>query len=391
MATRVVTPDGLFCGSCGNPADSDIQLCVSCGQPFEGDVPGTKCPQCGRAVDERDAKCPACGTSLPALPSLPTAHDLIAEIKAFRRQAVGVMSHPSVPGTMPQETEAALLAELESLWKLAEPFERVVAARRKRLEQMDRLIAAARRRVREIEESDNPAEAREREELKRQVQEVLMERDEILKIEYGITEMERVYRNIITMQQKQLHAKDEALKARLEGARKEIGSMDQERSALEDRERELEQRERDLEARSVAQEAGPHPAGAPENRGVATDGRPRTGGVTRDQWLAAQKEVQASLFQLRGAQGEIVLPTASNVRDLRMRVNELEEAIETITDQRNRMEADVQTAQALEEHVREVLREVDELLGRLPDAEIKRFALSKGFKQYEELMERLGL
>src|SRR3990172_4002028 len=248
MATRVVTPDGLFCGSCGNPADSDIQLCVSCGQPFEGDVPGTKCPQCGRAVDERDAKCPACGTSLPALPSLPTAHDLIAEIKAFRRQAVGVMSHPSVPGTMPQETEAALLAELESLWKLAEPFERVVAARRKRLEQMDRLIAAARRRVREIEESDNPAEAREREELKRQGQEGLMEGEEILKIEYGITEMERVYRNIITMQQKELRAKDEALKARLEGARKEIGTQDQARHDLADRERELRRRGEDLEA-----------------------------------------------------------------------------------------------------------------------------------------------
>ena len=86
-----------------------------------------------------------------------------------------------------------------------------------------------------------------------------------------------------------------------------------------------------------------------------------------------------------------MLPTASNVRDLRMRVNELEEAIETITDQRNRMEADLETAQGLEERVREVLREVDELLGKLPDADIKRFALSKGFKQYEELMERLGL
>src|SRR3990170_7171218 len=370
MATRVVTPDGLFCGSCGNPADSDIQLCVSCGQPFEGDVPGTKCPQCGRAVDERDAKCPACGTSLPALPSLPTAHDLIAEIKAFRRQAVGVMSHPSVPGTMPQETEAALLAELESLWKLAEPFERVVAARRKRLEQMDRLIAAARRRVREIEESDNPAEARERQELQRQVQDILLERDEILKIEFGIAEMERIYRNIITMQQKELRAKEDALRARLDGFRKEIGMRDAERQALVDRERDLERREEALQSKlaDLETEGSAPPSQTPPS---ATEGEshPPTEvanageTVTREQWLAAQREIQDALLRLRGSGGGILLPTAEGVRDLRMRLSELEESAEKAIGEKGKLEQELTELRAAEDHTREVLKELDELLG----------------------------
>ena len=399
MARRTLTADGIFCSSCGNAVESNEALCMSCGQPFEGDVPGTKCPQCGRAVDEQETKCPACGTDLPAVTPAVDTNDLIEEIKAFREQVRTESARlETVPTAMPEETEAALLAELESLWKLSEPFEQVVASRRKRLEQMDRLIAAARRRVRELEESANPAEVREREELKRQVQEILVERDEILKIEYGITEMERIYKNIITMQQKELRTKEEALKARLEGFRKEIGMRDAERQGLLDRERELEQREQELESRvrefeeraKTREAAQPKSADAAESPG--TQAPPHgPNGVNREQWLAAQKEVQDALFQLRGTGGEIVLPTAANVRDLRMRVTDLEEAIETVTEEKAKLDAELASLREQEAHVRDVLREVDELLAKLPDAEIKKFARSDAFKKYEWLLERLGM
>ncbi|HEV8594835.1 MAG TPA: zinc ribbon domain-containing protein [Thermoplasmata archaeon] len=397
MARRLMTPDGIFCSSCGTAGEATAQLCYACGQPFEGDAPGTKCPQCGRAVDEQDAKCPTCGSGLPQ-PSeapIPTG-DLIKEIKAFRQETREVLG-PLEKSTsaMPEETEAALLAELESLWKLSEPFEKVVVARRKRLEQMDKLIAAARRRVRELEASGNPAEVREREELKKQVQEVLMERDEILKIEFGITEMERIYRNIITMQQKELRAKEDALKARLEGFRKEIGMRDEERTALADREADLARKEEELERRMSEFEARMKSLGAPsppaggDPQESAKDGP--DSGVTREQWLAAQKEIQEALLKLRGTGGEIILPTAVNVRDLRIRLTELEESIEKIEGEKNDLEAELSRLKASEDHVRDVLKEVDELLAKLPDPEIKKFARSEAFKKYEALMESLGL
>ncbi len=236
---------------------------------------------------------------------------------------------------------------------------------------------------------------REREELKRQVQDVLLERDEILKIEFGITEMERIYRNIITMQQKELRTKEEALKARLEGFRKEIGMRDEERQVLADREAELERREADLTAKIAEFEArltsiGPRspPDRSPaEPGGDAGDG----GGVTREQWLAAQKEIQDALLKLRGTEGEIVLPTAGNVRDLRMRLTELEESLEKITDEKGQLEAEIGVLRTSEDHLRDVLREVDELLAKLPDSEIRKFARSEAFKKYERLMDRLGL
>ncbi len=399
MARRAVTPDGTFCSSCGTAVEAGTGLCFSCGQPFEGEGPGTKCPQCGRVVDEQEAKCPTCGTALPEPEAAPSGADLLDQLKAFRAQGRAETAQlEQVPSAMPEETEASLLAELESLWKLSEPFEQVVTARRKRLEQMDRLIAAARRRVREIEGSTNPTEVREREELKKQVQEITLERDEILKIEYGITEMERIYRNIITMQQKELRSKEDALRARLEGFRKEIGMRDAERTQLAGREKEFADREQELLGKIAELEerlkAAPPRPGNPFEIPPGTDsaGSPHeVAGVTREQWLAAQKEIQESLMKLRGTQGEIVLPTATNVRDLRMRMTELEESLEKITEEKKQIEDQLAALKGIDEHVRDVLREVDELLGRLPDAEIKKFARSGAYKKYEELMDRLGL
>src|SRR5438093_225247 len=202
MALRIGTNDGTFCSSCGNAVEAAAGLCFSCGQPFEGNISGTRCRQCGRAVEATQVQCPVCGTDIPRSSSPPPASapapgpNLLDEMRAFREQGPGSSGPSDPPSPTPEETEQSLLLELESIWKLSEPFEQVVAARRKRLEQMDRLIPAARRRIRELEGGAAPAEAREREELKRQIQEVLLERDEILKIEYGISEMERIYRNV---------------------------------------------------------------------------------------------------------------------------------------------------------------------------------------------------
>ncbi|TLZ52003.1 MAG: hypothetical protein E6K18_03665 [Methanobacteriota archaeon] len=396
MARRIVKPDGTFCSSCGNAVDASAGICYTCGQPFEGAAAGAACPNCGRAVEATEAICPVCGTDLPRAPTGPIPADppgnqknLVEEIQAFRGERRENPGGAAADPNGPPETEQSLLAELESLWKLAEPFEQVVLARRKRLEQMDRLIAAARRRVRELGDSGIPAEVREREELKRQVQEVLLEREEILKIEYGIAEMERIYRNIITTQQQELRSKEDALKARLEGFRKEIGMRDAERQAIADREQELERRERALQEKLAKLEdrtsapAAVTPPPNPVGEGEA---------VTREQWLAAQRDIQDALLKLRGtAEGEIILPTAEGLRDLRMRVTELEELLEKNAEEQGRLEAEVAELRKWDPTLREVLAEIDDLLGKLPDADIKKFARSESFKKYSELMERLGL
>ncbi len=388
MAQRIATSEGAYCSGCGASLYPASELCFSCGQPIESEVAGSQCPQCGRAVEAAATTCPICGTALAARGRSPTReHDLLKEMLEFRRQALEEAKRLGVtPSAMPEETDASLLAELESLWKLSEPFEQVVSSRRKRLEQMDRLIAAARRRIRELENATSPAEVREREELKKQLAQIIAERDEILKIEFGINEMERIYRNIITIQQKELRGKEDALKARLEGFRKELQMRDAERVELAERERALAERERALEARLAELQA--------RERTLAAGQRPENASPedTREQRAAGQKEAQEGVLQLRRTEGEAGLfPTDPNVRDLRMRLNELEENLEKTAEERARIDRDLTEMKAAQDEVREVLKVLDDLLGQLSDNMIREFARSDGYRKYERLLERLGL
>jgi len=386
------------------------ELCVGCGQPFEAEVPGFVCTRCGHVVEAGPERCPMCNLELPAPPQAPVSgrglpppfvppagppseplkDTVLGKFLEFREQSrsegAKLEHHPSA---MPEESEAQLLAELESLWKLSEPFEQVVTSRRRRLEQMDRLIAGARRRIRELEESELREEVTEREELKRQLAQVLQERDEILKIEFGITEMERIYRNIITLQQKELKSKEASLKGRLEGFRKEIQLRDEERRGIADREKDLAEKEQELADREsdLVRKLAETDAVRPR-----PSARQEPDGVTRAEWLKAQQDIQESLLKLRETEGEAALsPRASTMRDLQVRVSELEEILEKTVEERTRTERELKDVRDTEEVAREVLKVLDELLGQLPDKTIREFARSKAFESYEKLLTHLGL
>src|SRR5256886_9684529 len=94
----------------------------------------------------------------------------------------------------------------ESLWKLAEPFDRMLERRKQRLEQMEALIERAQARIKTLEGSEDPENVKEREDLKRQIEKLLLEKEEILKIEMGHTDTESTHRNILQLQQGELQA-----------------------------------------------------------------------------------------------------------------------------------------------------------------------------------------
>src|SRR2546427_823025 len=81
------------------------------------------------------------------------------------------------PGGEPGAEPASLLeadraeGEMEeSLWKLAEPFDRMLERRKQRLEQMEELIEQAQARIKTLAGSENPDDIRERDELKREIE-----------------------------------------------------------------------------------------------------------------------------------------------------------------------------------------------------------------------------
>lgn len=150
MALRIRTQAGRFCSSCGVAAEAAIDLCIGCGQPFESDVIGFVCSLCGHAVEATAERCPMCNLELPHAPpeagrSLPPPIGPMLQAAPERSAPAadpvgeGTTKVQTAPAekrdevaTLPEESDAQLLAELESLWKLSEPFEQVVASRRKR-------------------------------------------------------------------------------------------------------------------------------------------------------------------------------------------------------------------------------------------------------------------
>ena len=79
------------------------------------------------------------------------------------------------------------------------------------------------------------------------------------------------------------------------------------------------------------------------------------------------------------------------MRDLQLRLTELEEQMESVVDEKNRLKAQEEKQSAHREDIKALLKVLDELLEKLPDEEIRKFAKSKDFASYEKVLETYGL
>ncbi len=390
MALRALTPSGAaYCSECGADAPEAGDRCTKCSRPFEGVLEAVRCPFCAAILFRNAAECYHCGRKAPSGEAEASEESYFEKLLDSTRQALGTGEGGSPGGgTAPASGEAS---QDSPVFRLSEPFQRILLNRKKRIEQMDALVARARRRIRMLEASNNPIEIREREELKRQVQEILVEREDIIKIEEGIVEMERIYRNILQLQQSQLRDREDALKGRMEAFRKELERREHEKAEIREHEADLNrredefrsmldrlrERERDLEGREARL----------SDMIKALEDRTRRIATKEDE---VRKRTQAA--QIRGGPAEITIQTSdTELRDLQLRITELEEQMERVVDEKNKLGERHERLSALHEDVKGVLKILDDLLEKLPEAEIKKFAKSKDFSAYEKILDSYGL
>src|SRR3989442_11973804 len=141
------------------------------------------------------------------------------------------------------ETDRAEGQMEESLWKLAEPFDRMLERRKQRLEQMEALIEQAQARIKMLEGSEDPEHVQEREELKRQIETLLLEKEDILKLEEGLVDMETTYRNILRMQKEEVKGRETSLRGRNSAFRHDLESREKAFGQLKERESDFVRRE----------------------------------------------------------------------------------------------------------------------------------------------------
>ena len=415
MAQRALTPGNeAHCSECGAATTPDANACARCEQPFEGSIQAIFCPICNsinpaeaRGCRNCKAKFPEPGSVSPPAPppsEISPEEEYLRRILQLSREKARSRTAPAAaeePEARPGSEPASLLEGDEgavegSLWKLSEPFDRMLERRRRRLEQMDFLIERARSRIKALEAARNPLEIRERDDLKRQIEELLLEKEDILKLEEGLANMENTYRSILRLQQDELKAREASLRGRinafqheLESREKAFGQLKERESDIvrredefrflmnrvHERERELEKREELLRDKARLLDERHHAMSEAE-----VD-------LERKRW-----ELQQRSGGKEPSKGEtITIRSDADLADLKGRMNQLEEQMERAIDERNALIEQQKELLGLREDLKVVMKDLDELLGDLPPDRIRDFAKSDKYALYERILERLEL
>ena len=174
-----------------------------------------------------------------------------------------------------------------------------------------------------------------------------MEKERI-KILDRIREIQNYYGEFLENYQKILKKKEALLKGRIDEFQKEVERRKIQAKMLVEKEKELLEREHKLRERERAIEN--------ELQEIVEKGKTmEEGEISREEWMEQQRKIQEKLYQLRE---EVVKKSAVSEK---------------------------------EKLTKEVLKILDELLGKLPDEVIEEFARSKDFDLYKKVMEMYGL
>ncbi len=421
MALRALTPGkAAYCSECGAGTLPDAEKCERCGAAFEGFMDAVLCPICN-SVNSADAKeCKKCSARFPevktvdvtAKPSESTPEEeYLRNILRLSREKARARTTPPSATTAPSgasSQEPVSLTEgdrgegdLEAgLWRLAEPFEKMLGRRKQRLEQMDLLIERARTRIKTLEPSTNEIEIRERDELKRQIEELLLEKEDVLKIEEGLVDMENTYRNILRMQQEELKAKETSLRARVEAFREELEKRERTYGQIRERESDivrredefrvlmnrLHERERELDKREELL----------RDKGRLLDERHHALSeaevdMERRRWALEQKATAMASGEKRDGTTITLSPTQEELTDLKARMGQMEEQMEKLQVEKAELASEQKELMEFRQTIKSVMKDLDDLLGELPAEKIRKFAKSDRFTTYEKIMDDLEL
>src|SRR2546428_4544034 len=419
MAQRALTPgNAAYCSECGAETQSDATACSRCEQPFTGSMQAVFCPICN-SINPADApECVNCSAKFPEPGTIGTSAPLspadgspeeeylrrilqLSREKAKTRGGEGGSDDRSLGDAEPASflESGGRDGEMEeSLWKLAEPFDRMLERRKRRLAQMDALISRARNRIKGLESSANPLEVRERDELKRQIEELLLEKEDILKLEEGLVTMENTYRNILRLQQDELKARETSLRGRIDAFRRELESREKAFGQLKERESDfvrregefrsvmnrIHERQRELEKREELL----------RDKGRLLDERHHALSeaevdLERKRWEVEQKASGGRATPKE--ESTITVRADSEIGELKNRMGQLGKTKGQANEERNKLVEQQKELLRLRDELKVVMKDVDELLGELPPDKIRNFAKSKKFALYEKILERLEL
>ncbi len=298
------------------------------------------CSSCGAVVDENAEKCPKCGESFESTEE----EDKVLKIEISEEKQDETSEALRIFSVM---MGASFNAEyVDDIKKEIEnsPFSRSILAIFNVLMYYHNKISSI---DGEIEELIKRMKKERKDEILRDLDELKNINEKKAKlwshlgdIYDGYREALKNYENFLLSREKKLNARIKEFQKELERRKKQAKMLIEKEKELLEREHRLREREKMLEGRIKDIET--------------VQKKLEQEGITKEEWLEEQKKIQEKLYQIR------------------------EEVVTRRENERERL-------------TKEVLKILDDLLGKLPDEVIDEFARSKNFDLYKKVMMMYGL
>ncbi|MBA3045702.1 MAG: hypothetical protein KKH41_06330 [Candidatus Thermoplasmatota archaeon] len=316
----------------------------------------------------------------------------------------------------------------ESIMKMADPLKKALDLRKKALDELESRFKNLQTELANLSPEDLDSD-RKRSEIERQLSEILQEKGTIQNLEENINNMDIAYRQLLKQHSAEIKNKEETLNTRLAAFKKEMERREMEKEKLRSREEFLETKEKELENRITyfkeqeaslkktedemkkeiaalkAEKNGVSELKVPATQMIETSGKWLVGEEelanilkkskkVRDDWLEEQRKIQESIS--KGEPSTVIARESEDrlnerEQELQQKIDVLEKKLtETISEEKGLEKAEAEAAFDIG-RLKKVLKILDDLLENLPDDVVEKFAKSKDYKKYDELMQELGL
>ncbi|MEM4293068.1 MAG: hypothetical protein QXJ27_02715 [Thermoplasmata archaeon] len=365
MVFKAYLPDGrIVCSSCKSEVKEKDRRCEICLSLLEVDKEGMECPYCKKIVDRYAPICEYCG-------------------KVLREE--------------PQKQSGGL--DEEFLLKLLDLGKKVEKESPEDIEERAKAVEVIKAVAGVVDEKQSTLAEREKPQIKQKIEERAVEeikgktirlpeelRNLFLKIlEQDIVELRKkldtlpqgTFRDALTTF---LETISSAAETKIGG---EIGEEKilQEFASLLIENLECINSVLDQYSALLKVQSGVDEASSKSTQGAS-------GKISKKDWLAAQRQVQAELFKVKKELDEEAEKRVKKAtKKAEEEIERLKSKINELTEENERLRKSAVSPEEIEE-LRTLLKTLDDLLGELPDAKIEEFAKSEKFKLYEKILDK---
>lgn len=436
MAVKLCATTGeCVCSTCYEPVDIKAASCSICGSRLEGTSEAHKCSACDKLVGVEEEVCPLCNERIASKgetgESIPPTLRMDGDDEVFLKKLLtwtqgGEMPRPdtvedrkerdqamkvlrSITVVEPDESMEEQVKEIKEtaeereelerrrrqLLKLGKPFETILERNIINVNLLDKELDEVDIELTGLKGKKGKEADSKREKLRFRKGELQTKKDTLLAYEENILMIGGAYRRLLEIHQEELYKIEAELKKRVGAFQKEVGRRKKQKERLKKMEESLDKREEELSNRFLEFKKRENEILAKEDtvsrameelknreKEIARMQASAPAGTSPDMHVMGDEGFKEVEEDLKEREAEIVA-LKEDIDGLRNSITEKDKEIESLKANESEFSVDEET--------RNLLQILDELLEKLPEKVVDKFARSDDYLLYERVLEKYKL